>query len=70
MSRAVLINATQPEVIAMCAKHKTPISVIEPLHPSGTRVVLLNSHDAHLVTKAYAGKIITGAVTRTPRRVR
>jgi len=68
MSRALCIDATQTEVTAMCAKHKTPISTIESLLPKGTRVVLLNGHDALVVAKAYAGKIITGAVTRTPIR--
>lgn len=68
MSRAICINATQPEILATCVKHKAAISTIEALHPTGTRVVMLNAHDALAVAKAYAGKIITGPIVRAPIR--
>jgi hypothetical protein len=58
------------EVIALCAKHKTSTSVVEPLHSGGTRVVLINSDDAAVMNRVFAGKILTGAVVRTPLRVR
>jgi len=70
MSRAINIDATRSEVIAMCEKLHTPISVIERLHPAGTRVVLHNAHDAGIVAQAYDGKLMTGVVTRIPIRSR
>jgi hypothetical protein len=70
MSRALCLKATQNEVIAMCGKHKAGYSVVEPLHSGGTRVVLLNSHDAAVISRAFAGKILTGDVVRTPIRLR
>jgi hypothetical protein len=70
MSRAVLINAATADVAAMCAKHNVAISTIEPLHSGGTRVVLLNGHDAAVIAKAYAKRILTGDVVRTPRAIR
>jgi hypothetical protein len=58
------------DVIALCAKHKTTTSVVEPLHSGGTRVVLINSDDAAIMGRVFAGKLITGSVVRTPLRVR
>lgn len=70
MSRAVCIDANRADVIAMCRKHAMPISVIEPIGAEGTRVVLRNSHDAAILAKAYGGRILAGAVTRTSLRPR
>ena len=70
MSRAMNIEASREAVIAMCAKHNAKISAIEDLHPTGTRVVLLNGDDAALVAKAFKSKRIEGAVTRAPRRLK
>lgn len=64
MSRAVNIDATHDEVVAVAAKHGAAISAIEPLHPRGTRVVFMNVNGAALVTKAFRTRIITAAVTR------
>lgn len=68
MSRAINIQASREDVLAMCGKHKATISVIEALHSGGTRVVLHNGHDAAIVAKAFGGKVLTGPVTRTPIR--
>jgi hypothetical protein len=65
MSRAVNIDATQEEVVAVAAKHGAAISAIEPLHPHGTLVVFMNVGGTELVTKAFGKRIITAAVTRT-----
>ncbi len=70
MSRALNINASQDDILAMCAKRNLLISAIEPIHPAGTRVVLRTSHDTAILAKAYAGKIITTDIVRTPLRVR
>ncbi len=66
MSRAINVDATVEHVVAMSAKHKAAISVIEPLVPTGTRVVFMNAHDAAVVTRAYGARVITGPVTRMP----
>ena len=49
----------------MAAKHNAAISAIEPLHPRGTRVVLMNIDGAQAVAKAFGKRVLTGAVTRT-----
>jgi hypothetical protein len=70
MSRAYCVTLHIDEVIAACAKNKATISTVEPLHSGGTRVVLINSHDAAVMGRVFAGKILTGAVVRTPLRVK
>lgn len=70
MSRAINLDATQAHVTDMCAKHDALISVIEPLESGGTRVVLLNAHDAAVITRAYGNKVLTGTVRRMPIRPR
>lgn len=70
MSRALNLDATLAHVTDMCAKHAAAISVIEPLQSGGTRVVLLNAHDAAVISRAYGAKVLTGAVERMPIRPR
>jgi hypothetical protein len=70
MSRAFCVSLSMDNVLAMCAKHQATISAVEPLHSGGTRVVLINSDDAAVMGRAFAGKILTGTVVRTPSRVR
>lgn len=70
MSRAINVDASLAHVTDMCTKHSATISMIEPLQSGGTRVVLMNAHDAALITRAYRGKILTGAVQRMPIRPR
>jgi hypothetical protein len=70
MSRAINVDATPAHVADMCAKHAATISVIEPLQSGGTRVVLLNTHDTAVITRAYGNKVLTGVVKRMPIRPR
>lgn len=70
MSRAFCVKLPMPDVVALCAKHKTTTSVVEPLQSGGTRVVLVNSDDAAVMGRVFAGKLIAGNVVRTPLRVR
>ncbi|MBA2932899.1 hypothetical protein HZF05_02200 [Sphingomonas sp. CGMCC 1.13654] len=70
MSRAFCVTLHIDDVMAACAKNKATISTVEPLHTGGTRVVLINSHDAAIMSRVFAGKLITGDVIRTPLRVR
>jgi hypothetical protein len=64
MSRAVNIDATVDEVVALSAEHNAAISAIEPLLPQGTRVVFVNADDAAIVARACGARVITGPVTR------
>jgi len=70
MSRAVNIDATVDQVIAMSAKHKAEISTIEPLVQKGTRVVFVRAEDARAIERAFGRLVLAGAVTRTPWRTR
>lgn len=68
MSRAVNIDATVEEVVALSAEHNAAISAIEALHPQGTRVVFVNAEGAAVVTRVCGARVITGPVTRSPWR--
>ncbi len=70
MSRALNVDASVQQVTDMCAKHAAGISTIEALLSGGTRVVLLNSHDAAVIMRAYGNKVLKGVVKRTPLRTR
>jgi hypothetical protein len=66
MSRALNIDATVEQVIAMSAKHKATISAIEPLVPSGTRVVFVTIEGAAIVARAYGSRVVAHPVVRHP----
>jgi uncharacterized protein (DUF2345 family) len=66
MSRAINVDATHDEVLAMAAKHGAVISAIEKLQPSGTRVVFMNADGSAVVAKAFGSRVIKGPVIRTP----
>jgi hypothetical protein len=63
MTRAVYIDATRAEVIAMCDRHRTPIIMIEALHRGGVRIVLHNEHDAAILARVYGDKVLTAVPT-------
>ena len=65
MSRAVNIDATLQEVSACCEKYAIGISVIEPLQPGGTRVVLNNGEDTEKLRRRMKGHVIDGPVVRS-----
>lgn len=68
MSRAVNVNASVEDVIAMAAKHGAMISAIEPLLPEGTRVVFMNGDAAATVARAFGRRVLKGEVIRAPWR--
>ena len=68
MSRAMNLNLTRAEVEAAVLKHGAVISSIEPLLPSGTRVVLTNAEQAASLRRKLKTQIIEGKVRRTPLR--
>ncbi len=70
MSRALNLDASVEDITRTCAKLGLGISTIEALQSGGSRVVLLNAIDAAAVKKSFGSKVISGAVTRTPSRMR
>ena len=68
MSRALNVDATIPQVVAMARKHDIAISAIEALEPQGTRVVMVTGDAAAVLTRAFGGRVMTGAVIRAPWR--
>jgi hypothetical protein len=70
MSRALNLNASQADVLAMCSTHSAAISCIEGLVSGGTRVVLRTAHDAAVIARVYGAKVITGPTTRIPSKLR
>ena len=64
MSRAINIDVSQADVIAMCERHSITISAIEDLLDGGTRVVLMNSHDTAVIARAFKSSVIAGVVRR------
>lgn len=70
MSRALNLDATVEQVTDICAKNNAGISTIEALISGGTRVVLLNSHDAAVINRVCAKQVMNGTVKRTPLRMR
>ena len=68
MSRAMNLNLTRAEVEAAVLKQGASISAIEPLLPSGTRVVLTNAEHAADLRRKLKALIIDGKVKRTPLR--
>jgi cation transport ATPase len=68
MSRALNIDATIPQVVAMARKHDIAISAIEALDPDGTRVVMVTGDAAAVLARAFGRRVLTGSVTRAPWR--
>lgn len=68
MSRAINVNATEAEVVKLCARHGATVSAIETLASGGTRVVLMNMIAADKMRAAFGRKLLKGAVRRTPLR--
>jgi len=66
MSRAISLSAPMQTVTDLCEKHAIGISVIEPLPSGGTRVVLNNDDDADAIRRYMKGKLLEGAVARSP----
>jgi hypothetical protein len=68
MSRALNVDATIDQVLTASTKQQAAISTIEPLVPSGTRVVFVRSEDARAMERVFGNRILHGPVTRRPIR--
>lgn len=65
MSRVLSIQATEAELVAMCAKLGIGVSVIEPLMSGGTRIVLDNAEGTASLRRAMAKLIIDTPTKRS-----
>lgn len=70
MSRALNLTAPPADVEAAALKQNARITSIEPLHPSGTRVVFASAEAAAQFARSFKAQIVAGPVVRTPLRTR
>jgi hypothetical protein len=68
MSRALLVNLDEGQVIAKFQAEKVGISAIERLPAGGVRVVCKSSEGAGTMTRKFKGHLIQGEVTRERHR--
>lgn len=68
MSRALLINLNEKQVVAKCAAEGVGISAIEALASGGTRLVCMSRDGAGTMTRAFKNHLIIGEVVRTRHR--
>jgi hypothetical protein len=64
VSRALLINLEEGEVVAKCLSEKVGISTIERLESGGVRLVCNSSEGAGTMTRKFKGHLIQGEVVR------
>ena len=64
MSRALLINLDEGEVVAKCLSEKVGISTIERLQSGGVRLVCNSSEGAGTMTRKFKAHLIEGQVVR------
>lgn len=65
MSRALLVNLDEDQVIAKCNAENVSISVIERLPAGGVRLVCNSSEGAGTMFRKLKNHIIQGEVVRT-----
>jgi hypothetical protein len=68
MSRALLINLSEGEVVTRCLNERVTISVIERLQSGGVRLVCNSSEGAATMFRAFKGHLIDGEVVRVRHR--
>lgn len=64
MSRALLLDLDEGQVVARCLKEKVGVSAIERLPTGGTRLVCMSSAGADQLRKALKSHLIQGEATR------
>jgi hypothetical protein len=68
MSRALLINLDEGQIIAKCLDEKVGISTIERLASGGVRLVCNSSRGADTMTRKLKGHLIDGHAVRERHR--
>lgn len=69
MSRALNLSVPEAEVAALCNELGIIMTSIEPLLPTGTRVVCRTKEGTLALQKKFRTKIIEGSIRRAPRSV-
>ena len=64
MSRVLLVQLDEGDVVARCSAAKVGISAIESLPAGGTRLVCMSGDGAELMRKKLKRNLISGDVTR------
>ncbi len=64
----MFVNLTEDQVTASCKAADVGISAIEPIPQGGVRLVCMSSEGAGIMTRKFAGKLITAEVTRERHR--
>jgi hypothetical protein len=70
VSRALLINLDEDQVIAKCRAENVSISVLERLASGGVRLVCNSSEGAGTMTRKLKAHLIEGEVVRERLRLR
>lgn len=70
MSRVLLVDLAESDVIDRCRAQKVGISAIEPLPAGGVRLVCMSGDGAALMTRRLKAHLIKSAVVRTAHRPR
>ena len=70
MSRVLLVNLSEGEVVAKCLAAKVGVSAIERLPSGGTRLVCMSGDGAALMTRKFKSHLIKTPVVRAAHRPR
>lgn len=68
MSRAILVNLDEGQVVAACLNENVGISAIERLVSGGVRLVCMSSEGAARMTRKLKPHLISGVAVRTRHR--
>ena len=68
MSRVLLVDLPEGEVVARCLAEKVGISAIERLPAGGVRLVCMGGNGAVRMTRKFKGHLITEPVIRAAHR--
>lgn len=68
MSRVLLVDIDEGQVVAKCLAEKVGISAIERLPSGGVRLVCMSSDGAARMTRKFKGHLITEPVARAAHR--
>ena len=68
MSRVLLVDLEEGQVVARCIAEKVGISAIERLPSGGVRLVCMSSDGAARMTHKFKSNLIVDAVTRARHR--
>ena len=68
MSRVLLVDLAEGDVVAQCLAQKVGISAIERLPAGGVRLVCMSGDGAATMTRKFKGRLIKTPVVRSAHR--